>query len=347
MKAEELSIPIGTGITIASKAWGNPHSSHRVLALHGWLDNANSFDSIGPVLAEAGIRVVCIDFIGHGLSPHKPQWCNLYYTDYITQVLDVVEALSWKTFTLMGHSMGAGISSILAAIVPHMIERVICLDFIGILSKEQDQVKAIQFAIQNRETINNRKPPLYANKQAIFDKLKSNNPWIADHAAHRLLERSTECIVSPNGEQMYKLRHDKRLVGPSIFIMREAEVLIMLEEIKCPVFLIWGTVSAQQFAIKRNWTEIMEKRMQCVKNLRQVVVDGSHHFHMENIDAFSKDLIEFILEQEGNMTFSPDPNLKNTSQQQPDNHNQIAEESERQEKKQTSKLYSFFLNKDE
>eukprot|EP01132_Coremiostelium_polycephalum_P011230 gene11230-13757_t len=324
-ECEELSIPIGTGIVVAAKAWGPNHSPHRVLALHGWLDNANSFDSIAPVLAEAGIRVICLDFIGHGLSPHKPQWCNLYYTDYVTQVLDVADSLGWKSFTLMGHSMGAGMSSILAATMPQLVERIICLDFIGILSKEQDQVKAIQYAMQTRERINNRKPHLYESKEAIFQKLKSNNPFIADHAAYRLLHRSIETVVSPQGEQMYKLRHDPRLVGPSIFTMRESEVLIMLKEIKAPVLLIWGTVSAQQFGIKKNWTQIMEARMKCIQNLQCINVEGDHHFHMGNVSSFSKNILDFILNNK-DITFNPDtirppPKIKPN----PENHNQLAD----------------------
>ncbi|KAM9985927.1 hypothetical protein ACTFIZ_002235 [Dictyostelium cf. discoideum] len=330
---EEVSIHIGTGIDIAAKAWGPKESSQRMLALHGWLDNANTFDFIAPILAEKGIRIIAIDFIGHGLSPHKPSWCNLYYTDYITQVLDVAEALQWKTFSIMGHSMGAGIASIVAASMPHLVERIICLDFIGILSKEQDQIKAIQFAMQTRTTINNRKPHLYNNKQAIFDKLKANNPWIKDEAGQRLLDRSIESVISPTtGEQCYKLRHDPRLVGPSIFIMREAEVLLMLDEIQCPVLLIWGTTSSQQFQIKKNWTQIMEGRMSHIKNLKQLVVPGSHHFHMENTSAFSQDILEFMSEEK-DLSFTPSSTTQ--QQQQPptlngnkkgDNHNQIAEQ---------------------
>ncbi|EGC35284.1 hypothetical protein DICPUDRAFT_152421 [Dictyostelium purpureum] len=330
-KGEEVSIRIGTGINIAGKAWGPKDSNKKILALHGWLDNANTFDFLAPVMADQGYRIICIDFIGHGLSPHKPSWCNLYYTDYITQVLDVAEALQWKTFTIMGHSMGAGIASILAATMSHLVERIICLDFIGILSKEVDQVKAIQFAMQTRSSINQRKPNLYSNKQDIFDKLKSNNPWIADNAANRLLERSIESVISNDGEQMYKLRHDPRLVGPSIFIMREAEVLLMLDEIKCPVLVCWADVTKQQMLINRNWTQVMETRMKHIKNLSQVIVKGSHHFHMENIDAFSSNILEFLEKDQDISSFEPQTNAPNQKEQQqlqkPDNHNQIVEKS--------------------
>eukprot|EP01133_Synstelium_polycarpum_P007215 gene7215-8379_t len=312
-----------SGITIAAKAWGPQNSKQRIIALHGWLDNANSFDVIAPVLAEEGFRVICIDFIGHGRSPHKPAWCNIYYTDYITQVVDVADALGWKTFAIIGHSMGAGIGSILAATMPSLVERIVCLDFIGILSREQDQLKAMQHAMQSRERLIKRKPHLYPSSQSIFEKLRSNNPFISEDAARQLLKRSVETVVSPNGDQMYKLRHDPRLVGPSIFTMREHEVLVMLKSIKCPVFLVWGTVSAQQFSMKKNWTEVMEKRMQCVKHLQTINVDGSHHFHMEeNIGSFIPQLVNFIKDSR-DIGFNPDSASSNF--EHIENHNQLAD----------------------
>ncbi|EFA80410.1 alpha/beta hydrolase fold-1 domain-containing protein [Heterostelium album PN500] len=318
--AEELSIPIGTGITIAAKAWGPNNSKFKVLGLHGWLDNANTFDVIGPVMASSGIRMICVDFIGHGRSPHKPTWCNLYYTDYITQVVDVADALGWKTFSIVGHSMGAGIGSIVAATVPHMVEKIVCLDFIGLMSREQDQLQAIQIAMASRDSLIKRKPFLYPSRESIVEKLKSNNPFISDDAARRLLARSIETVISPSGDQMYKLRHDPRLVGPSIFTMREHEVLVMLKSISCPVMLIWGTVSAQQFGMKKNWPEVMEKRMECIKNLETLQCQGSHHFHLENISSFIDRLINFVKENQ-EINFSPPPNTF-VSQE---NHNQLAE----------------------
>ena len=46
----------------AAKVWG-PDDGVPILALHGWLDNAGTFDRLAPLL-HANIRLVCLDFCG-------------------------------------------------------------------------------------------------------------------------------------------------------------------------------------------------------------------------------------------------------------------------------------------
>ena len=67
MNTLTLSIP---GFSIACKIWGNPDKP-TILALHGWLDNANSFAPLATYL-ESDFQVVAVDLPGHGHSSHLP-----------------------------------------------------------------------------------------------------------------------------------------------------------------------------------------------------------------------------------------------------------------------------------
>ena len=61
-----LSLP---HIELAAHLFG-PEDGVPVIALHGWLDNANSFARLAPKLK--GLRIIALDMAGHGHSGHRP-----------------------------------------------------------------------------------------------------------------------------------------------------------------------------------------------------------------------------------------------------------------------------------
>ena len=111
MREFHLDIPIGRIAGLRNHGDGP-----RVLALHGWLDNAASFIPLAQHLH--GIDLVAIDQPGHGRSAHLPPGTDYSFVGALNAVLDVADALGWDRFALLGHSMGAGIGSILAASLP-------------------------------------------------------------------------------------------------------------------------------------------------------------------------------------------------------------------------------------
>ncbi|KAM6137094.1 LOW QUALITY PROTEIN: serine hydrolase-like protein 2 [Pterocles gutturalis] len=107
----ELKFPVPWG-HVAAKAWG-PSEGHPVLCLHGWLDNANTFDKLIPLLPR-DCYYVAMDFSGHGLSSHRPAGSPYHFLDYVTDVCRVAAALQWRRFTLMGHSMGGSVAGMVS-----------------------------------------------------------------------------------------------------------------------------------------------------------------------------------------------------------------------------------------
>ena len=57
--AVEIELPL-RHVRLAAKAWGDP-SDPPLLALHGWLDNAGSFDALAPLLT--GRHVVALALV--------------------------------------------------------------------------------------------------------------------------------------------------------------------------------------------------------------------------------------------------------------------------------------------
>ncbi len=89
-----------------------------LLALHGWLDNAASFAPLATHLH--GHRLIALELPGHGRSAHLPAGAFVHYgmADYVAAVLAAADALELDTFDLLGHSLGAGIASLVAAAAP-------------------------------------------------------------------------------------------------------------------------------------------------------------------------------------------------------------------------------------
>src|SRR5690606_3948749 len=95
------------GLPLAGRFW--PGEGTPILALHGGLDNANSFL---PLAAHLGQPLFALDFAGHGKSAARPLNTAIHYIDNVRDVLAAADALGWQRFVLLGHSMGAGVASL-------------------------------------------------------------------------------------------------------------------------------------------------------------------------------------------------------------------------------------------
>merc|ERR1712107_957574 len=103
----EIEIPVPWG-KIAAKDWGDENGKPW-LGIHGWLDNAGSFDLLAKECPK-GHRLISIDYPGHGLSSHIPAGSSYHYLEGSTYIMRIVKHFGWDKFNLIGHSMGGGMS---------------------------------------------------------------------------------------------------------------------------------------------------------------------------------------------------------------------------------------------
>lgn len=243
--AKEIVIVLKNGLRVAAKTWGSTTSSVRVLALHGWMDNASSFDTVAPYLGGAGMYVVAIDFIGHGRSQHVPPETEPYFMNYVLQVIDVAYALGWESLHLFAHSMGAAVATLVASVAPEMVRSMVLFDALGPISSKVSSAKQLEDAIRDRRIYLNRKPKLYSTVPEAIKKLRENNPEIAEHTAKNIVTRGTNQV-----EGGFVFCHDPRLLAKSMTVFRENDVLDFLQRIRCPILLLWaqGTVDRYKFS---------------------------------------------------------------------------------------------------
>ena len=91
MADRDETVVLPNGFKLAVRIWGDPDAcpqcpQHRWLALHGWADNAASYDRLAPMmLLEGATAVVAVDFAGHGRSDHR--WPTYHDEDDVADVV--------------------------------------------------------------------------------------------------------------------------------------------------------------------------------------------------------------------------------------------------------------------
>lgn len=276
--ADALTIKL-PGMKLEALAWG-PEDGHLVLALHGWLDNAASFVPLAGFLDN--IRLVAIDLPGHGRSDWRPAGQHYHFVDWVPDVVAVADSLRAKRFSLLGHSLGAGIASIVAGTVPHRVDRVVLIEGLGPLTDDpasaaENLEKAIQKPLDGR-----RKITAYDDLETAVRKIGRARDKLGSQGARLLAIRGTR-----KTQRGFELRHDPRLQERSLLRMTEAQVLGFLTRIECPVVLIRAD---EGYAF--NYDK-MKTRVEEVSRCRVVELKGGHHVHLDHPEEVGAAISEF------------------------------------------------------
>lgn len=268
--ARELSLQL-PHLRLAARAWGDP-ALPRLLALHGWLDNAASFDRIAPLLCEH-FHIVAIDLPGHGRSGHRPPGTWYHYVDYLGDALAAADALGWTHFGLLGHSLGGAVASMLAAASPQRIERLFLIEALGPLTAEVDQtLSLLQRALSQRHGLPAKALRVFASEaEAAETRAKAGD--LSLDAAQIMVARGIT-PVPPGG---FVWSSDPRLTLTSPQRYTEAQVLAVLGEIHVPTQLILAEPPPPFLP-----EAMISARIARVPSIDVVRIAGHHHLHLDD-----------------------------------------------------------------
>lgn len=270
--AEEASWTVD-GIRLAGVVSG-PEDGIRVLAMHGWLDNAESFSVLRKFLPQ--VRLVALDMPGHGLSGHRSADSGYQIWDDLPQIVGVLDALGWEDCVILGHSRGALIGGLLAAAAPERISGLVTLD--GVAPHpfdERETATQLRTFLKDRNRLRERKPRIFKSPEEYAERRSRSGepPAIALALAERALERT---------EEGYAWRGDPRLSGASAIKLSQAQINGILSSIKVPVLNVWATASERL----RQFAEAGRQAAQSnISDLTSVEIPGHHHWHMEEACA--------------------------------------------------------------
>lgn len=255
-------------IEVAGKVWGEP-GGLPVIALHGWLDNAATFDRVAPALE--GVHLVALDLPGHGLSGHMPA-TGYSLWQQAASVLQVAEDLGWERFALLGHSMGAIISGILAGSLPERIIGAAMIDGLMPFTSEADDAprQMARFFKSSLQLGSKRKPIYDSADKAISARVLGGTTPISREAAGCLVERG---LMPHDGGWTW--RTDPQLMLPSPLRLTQRHAVSFIENISAPACL----VLANQGVMHKH-PEVLN-RIDAFEHLQVHRIDGGHHLHLE------------------------------------------------------------------
>ncbi len=267
-----------------------------VVALHGWLDNAASFIPLYQNLADRKLERAfwSLELPGHGLSEHRPSSTSYHLSENIIDVLAFCQTLLSQTemnpdgskkVTLVGHSLGGIIASLVAASAPEKISKLVLLDSLGPFTDEENNVlPQLRRAISRATLFKKSNLTVYPTVDRATKVRMSGVGNISEAAAQLLVERGIE-----KRDDGFVWTSDPRLMDPSLVRFSEAQVRAIYEGIECPVCLICG-----EDGYFGEYSRLRH-RLEYIKDLTMHTVRGGHHFHMEGDVSKTAEIIhEFV-----------------------------------------------------
>jgi pimeloyl-ACP methyl ester carboxylesterase len=257
----------------------------RLLALHGWLDNAASFVPLAPLLQ--GLDLVALDLPGHGHSAHRHPTTRYHFIDYPFDIDAALDALGWPDCHLLGHSLGASIAAVYAAAAPERVRSLVLLDGLGPIAADPDRTaeRLRRSLAKYRQGV--RAPRQFGSLDEMVE-ARRNVSDLSGPAARLICERAARA----EGERL-TWRSDPALNWVSALVMTEEQVLDLLRHVESPTLVFQATAESAWFTPER-----LAARRRALASVRLVTVHGHHHFHMDQPDEIDEPVRAFILEHD-------------------------------------------------
>lgn len=281
MRSEELKINL-PHISLSALRYGE--SDNKILALHGWLDNAASFQPLAEFLTTLNYEIIALEFAGHGHSEHRPQGAGYHFSDYFYDTVLAIKKLNLtKPVDLICHSMGAALMPILVSAFPEFFKKIICLDLFGTVSTSDIEALHKRYREQVFK-LDYLEPPrrIYKSLDALIKARRLAGEM--DYASAKLLVERGSVEV----EGGFKLLSDARLKQWQPNLASEAQNLEFIKNIKNPILMIEASKGIAKTL------PFLKNRYAAAANIRVITLEGGHHLHMDKPKIVIEAILDFL-----------------------------------------------------
>jgi pimeloyl-ACP methyl ester carboxylesterase len=270
------------GLSLAAEVWGNGDGLP-VLASHGWLDNAGTFELLAPLLPEC--ELVALDLAGHGLSDSRSADSTYNLTQDVGDLLEVTEVLGWQRCTLLGHSRGAAISMLFAAAFPERVDKLVLLEGgLPLTGEAADAPENLARALRERRALLGKYGRVFAERDRAIAERAQGFTKIGFPAAEILARRSLRAV--PGG---FRWHADQRLKSASELRFTAEHARAFAGRVTAPVLILFSSDSP--FAGRPLYREAA----QLFPRVEVETLPGGHHFHLEGAEtAIAERIREFL-----------------------------------------------------
>lgn len=254
-------------LSLAAKRWGT-RGGRPVLALHGWLDNCDSFAYLAPLLS--GCDVVCLDGAGHGGSDHRNHLGAYNIWQDVADVFAVADQLGWDEFNLLGHSRGAMVAFLASGTFPERVGHLIMIEgACPRLALAQDAAANLAESIRLVTACVNRSRSVYTSfEKAVVARERGMFP-IAYEDALTLARHG----VRESADGFYWVYDPKLMAGSEVKLSAEqVESFYCRITASCLLILAKNGMLTDDKAFGQ-WLELRD-------SWRIETLPGGHHLHM-------------------------------------------------------------------
>lgn len=270
------------GLSLAAEVWGS-NDGRPVLASHGWLDNAGSFELLAPLLPDC--EIVALDLAGHGLSDSRSPDSSYNLWQDVGDLLDVTDALGWQRCTLLGHSRGAAISMLFAATFPERVDKLVLLEGgLPLTGEAEDSPENLARALRERRALLGKSGRVFTDRSRAVAERAHGFTKITIPAAEILARRSLRAVAGG-----FQWHADQRLKGASELRFTDEHARAFARKVTVPVLLLFATDSP--FAHR----PLYRQAAQLFPQIEIDTLPGGHHFHLEGAQtAIAERIREFL-----------------------------------------------------
>ena len=291
LNSTEFQIPLAH-ITLAAKRYGKIDKPI-ILALHGWLDNVDSFIPLADEFEQQGIlntfQLICIDWPGHGLSDHRPGRYPLHWVDYIYDLHAVIQAISVENqpIILIGHSLGGIVASAYNACMGENVAKLILIEALAPLFESAQHAKSrLRKGLLQQQGFNRqlaRPTPTYSSidvaVQARHQLTGLALPW-----CELITQRNMQLV-----DDKCAWRSDPRLKLDSLNRFTFEQVDGLMSCIDTRTLFIAAQDGYKQL------TQTEHHANTWFSDIKMVTLAGDHHLHMGNAKQVAETIGAFIL----------------------------------------------------